>query len=168
MARVDTPAGGVHCYTTHLNYRLTHGAQREEQVAAIDEFVKAHPSDLPQVVVGDFNATPEHDEVRFLRGLHSVAGRRVFYQDAYARRHPVESEAGFTWSRRNPFTERMRWLERDRRIDYIFVTPITREGRGVVHDCRIVFDKPGSDGCFASDHFGVCADIQLSPLTPMS
>jgi endonuclease/exonuclease/phosphatase family metal-dependent hydrolase len=167
-ARIDTPGGPVRCYTTHLNYRLTHGIQREAQVVAIDDFVRGQGTDLPQIVMGDFNATPDHDEIRFLRGLHTLSGRRVFYQDAYARRHPVESEAGFTWARKNPFTERLRWLERDRRLDYIFVTPITRDGRGVVRDCRVVFDRPDPDGCYASDHFGVLADIQLAPLTALS
>jgi endonuclease/exonuclease/phosphatase family metal-dependent hydrolase len=168
MARVDTPAGGLHCYTTHLNYRLTHGIEREQQVLAIDDFVRSHKTELPQIVMGDFNATPDHDEIRYLRGLHTLAGRRAFYQDAYARRYTVESEAGFTWARRNPFTERLRWLERDRRIDYIFLTPISRDGRGVVHDARIVLDHPDPDGCYASDHFGVLADIQVAPLTPTS
>ena len=168
LARIDTPAGGLHCYTTHLNYRLTHGIEREQQVLAVDDFVRAHKTDLPQIVMGDFNASPEHDEIRYLRGLHTLGGRRAFYQDAYARRHAVESEAGFTWARRNPFTERLRWLERDRRIDYIFLTPISRDGRGVVHDARIVLDRPGTDGCYASDHFGVMADIQVTPLTPTS
>jgi len=166
MARVDTPAGAVHCYTTHLNYRLTHGIEREQQVLAIDDFVRTHKSELPKIVMGDFNATPDHDEIRYLRGLHTLANRRAFYQDAFARRHPVESEAGFTWARRNPFTERLRWLERDRRIDYIFLTPISRDGRGVVQDARIVLDRPDPDGCYASDHFGVLADIQVTPLPP--
>jgi endonuclease/exonuclease/phosphatase family metal-dependent hydrolase len=164
MARIDAPQGSVRVYTTHLNYRLTHGLLREQQVVAIDDFVKAHASEAPQILTGDFNATPEHDEIRFLRGLHTMAGRRVFYQDAYARRHPVETEAGFTWSRRNPFTERLRWLERDRRIDYIFVTPIARDGRGVVHECQIVYDRPDAHGNYASDHFGVMADIQIQPI----
>jgi endonuclease/exonuclease/phosphatase family metal-dependent hydrolase len=30
-----------------------------------------------------------------------------------------------------------------------------------VHDCRIAFDKPEADGTFASDHFGLLADIQV-------
>jgi endonuclease/exonuclease/phosphatase family metal-dependent hydrolase len=165
MARLDTPAGPLRCYTTHLNYRLTHGIEREQQVLAVDDFVAAHRGEaLPQIVMGDFNATPEHDEIRYLRGLHTLDGRRSFYQDAWARRHPLETEAGFTWARRNPYTERLRWLERDRRIDYIFVTPIGRDGRGVVHDCRLVLDRPDGEGCYASDHFGVMADIQVAEL----
>src|SRR5262245_4434433 len=62
MARVDTPCGPVRCYSTHLNYRMTHGLWREQQIVAVDDFVRAHPSDLPQFLMGDFNASPEHDE----------------------------------------------------------------------------------------------------------
>ena len=56
---------------------------------------------------------------------------------------------GFTWARANPYTARLRWLERDRRLDYIFVSPMKRDGRGVVHDCRIVLDRAASDGALA-------------------
>ena len=70
---------------------------------------------------------------------------------------------GFTWARRNPFTGKLRWLEPDRRIDYIFVTPMRRDGRGEIVRCDLVFAEPDADGCFGSDHFGVMADIRVAP-----
>ena len=118
-AIVETPAGELAAFTTHLTYRLTDGLKREDQVAAAEALVAETPSDLPKVWMGDFNAAPEADEVP-LRGLHSLAGRRVFYQDAFAAMHPGED--GFTWARANPHVERLRWLAPDRRIDYIFVS----------------------------------------------
>jgi endonuclease/exonuclease/phosphatase family metal-dependent hydrolase len=163
MARVAFPGVSVNCYTTHLSYQMTHGLERERQVMALDEFVRRRPGAEPQIIMGDFNASSEHDEIRFLRGLHTIGGRRTAYQDAYLRVHRVESDGGVTWARRNPFTERHRWLERDRRVDYIFVTPPARDGRGEVKACSTVFDRPESDGCFASDHFGVMADVQVVP-----
>ena len=39
-----------------------------------------------------------------------------------------------------------------------------RDGRGVVRDCRIVLDQAADDGALASDHFGLYAEVQLSPL----
>lgn len=161
-ATVDTPAGPVEVYTTHLNYRLTDGGKREDQVVAVDEQVAATPSELPKILMGDFNATPDSDEIRFLRGLHSAGGRRTYWQDAWQRRHGGAD--GFTWARANPYTARLRWLERDRRIDYIFVGPLRRDGRGVVLDCRIVLDRAAPDGALASDHFGLYAEVQLAPL----
>ncbi len=161
-AGVATPAGRVEVYTTHLNYRLTDGGKREAQVVAIDAHVAATPSPLPRVLMGDFNATPDSDEIRFLRGLHTAGGRRTYWQDAWERRHGRAD--GFTWARANPYTERLRWLERDRRIDYVFVSPLMRDGRGAVRECRIVLDVPAEDGALASDHYGLYADVQLTPL----
>src|SRR5258705_122657 len=87
--------------------------------ALLAELIGATPSELPKILCGDFNATPDSDEIRFLRGLHTAAGRRTFWQDAWERRHGRAD--GFTWARANPYTARLRWLERDRRLDYIFV-----------------------------------------------
>jgi endonuclease/exonuclease/phosphatase family metal-dependent hydrolase len=157
-----TPDGPMQIFTTHLNYRLTDGGKREDQIVALDELIAATPSELPKILCGDFNATPDSDEIRFLRGLHTAAGRRTFWQDAWERRQGRAD--GFTWARANPYTARLRWLERDRRLDYIFVSPLRRDGRGVVHDCRIVLDRAAADGAYASDHFALLAEVQLSPL----
>jgi endonuclease/exonuclease/phosphatase family metal-dependent hydrolase len=162
-ARIETPAGPVDCYSTHLSYRLTDGLARERQVLAIDELVQPRAGDAVQVVMGDFNAAPDCDEVRFMRGLCTLGGRRTYYQDAYAQIHAVDPPAGSTWSSRNPSTEWMHWLPRDRRIDYIFVSPAGRDRRGTVLGCELAFDNPGADGVFASDHFGVMADLQIAP-----
>jgi endonuclease/exonuclease/phosphatase family metal-dependent hydrolase len=62
----------------------------------------------------------------------------------------------------------LHFLEPDRRIDYVFVGPMRRDGRGVVQKCRIVLDRAAPDGAFASDHFGVYAEIQLAPLGEIS
>ena len=161
-ATIETPAGRFSAFTTHLNYRLHHGAIREDQVTAVEALVASVESELPKVLMGDFNATPDSDEIRWLRGLHSIERRRVYYQDAWQRRHGEDH--GYTWARRNPHTDRLRWLALDRRIDYIFVSALRKDGRGVVHDCRIVLDEPDEEGCFPSDHFGLCADVQVAPL----
>jgi endonuclease/exonuclease/phosphatase family metal-dependent hydrolase len=154
---VETPSGPFSAFTTHLNYRLADGAKREEQVFAVEELAAEVASELPKIILGDFNATPESDEIRYLRGLHSIRGKRVYWQDAYARSHPRED--GFTWALRNPYTERLHFLDRDRRLDYIFVSPVRRDRRGTVEDCRIVLDQPAAEGAYPSDHFALLADI---------
>jgi endonuclease/exonuclease/phosphatase family metal-dependent hydrolase len=164
--------GDLWVHTTHLNYRLQHGLVREQQVLAIDQRLQAlqtlqtlqtfAPGERKaevQILMGDFNARPEADEMRFLRGLHTLEGRRTHYQDAWDRLHPAG--AGWTWAAANPYTARLSFLERDRRLDYIYVTPERRDGRGRIHDCRIVLDQPGPGGVFASDHFGLLAEIQI-------
>jgi endonuclease/exonuclease/phosphatase family metal-dependent hydrolase len=169
-ALCETPAGTVLASTTHLTYRMTHGQLREDQAAAVDAAVQevlAAQTERPAVtlLMGDFNASPDADELRFLRGLHSVNGRRTYYQDAFLTQpERPEGAAGITWARRNVFTHKLRFLESDRRIDYIFVGQASRDGRGLVHSCRVVLDEADDEGVFPSDHFGVLAEVQLTPL----
>jgi endonuclease/exonuclease/phosphatase family metal-dependent hydrolase len=160
-ARVETASVPVWVHTTHLNYRLQDGLARERQVQVIDRAVSARAGQTPQVLMGDFNARPEADEIRWLRGLTTLEGRRTYYQDAWALLHP-RSE-GWTWASANPYTARLAFLEPDRRIDYVFDTPMRRDARGLVHGCRIVLDEPSAEGVFASDHFGVLAEVQITP-----
>lgn len=160
-ARIPTGSGELLASVTHLNYRLLHGQIREDQVVAIDAYLREQQADV-KILAGDFNAVPESDEIRYLKGLHSVNGRRAYYQDAFGKLHP--QDLGYTWSRLNPFTQRLRLYDGDRRLDYVFVSPIKRDGRGILHSCRIVLDVPDGDGVYPSDHFGVLAEVQLGPL----
>lgn len=165
-ARLATPHGPLWVHTAHLSYRLHEGREREDQVMAIDARVtaRAGESDLPRLVMGDFNTTCENDEIRWLRGATTLGGRRVFYQDAWATVHG--DAGGVTWERANPFRARMGWLPADRRIDYIFVSPARRDGRGTVLDARLCFQRPDATGVYPSDHCGVLADVQLAPNGP--
>jgi endonuclease/exonuclease/phosphatase family metal-dependent hydrolase len=162
-AALDLGGRPLWVHNTHLNYRLAHGRQREDQVLAIDDVIQgmtARGASDPQILMGDFNARPESDEMRWLCGLTTLAGRRTFYQDAWGRLHP--GELGWTWASANPYTARLGFLQTDRRLDYVFVTPERRDGRGRIHDCQIVFSEPGPGEVFASDHYGVLATIQVS------
>jgi endonuclease/exonuclease/phosphatase family metal-dependent hydrolase len=169
-ARVDSDAGELWVHTTHLSYRESEGTRREDQVLIVDEVVTAHKNDRPQVVMGDFNAVPGSDEIRWMCGLTSLNGRRTFFQDAWDVAHP--GDPGWTWARANPYTDRMHWLRADRRLDYIFVTPIRRDRRGTVLGARVLFDEPAvlasGERVFASDHFGVAADVQVTALPAAS
>jgi endonuclease/exonuclease/phosphatase family metal-dependent hydrolase len=162
-ARLDGPRGGSWVHTTHLSYRQHEGQLREDQVVALDEEVTGciASSGEPQILMGDFNTVAESDEIRWLCGMTSLGGRRVFYQDAWSTVHPTEP--GITWARDNPFRARMNWLRSDRRLDYIFVTAARRDGRGTVRDARLAFNQADPDGVYPSDHFGVLADVQMAP-----
>jgi endonuclease/exonuclease/phosphatase family metal-dependent hydrolase len=171
-AAIDTVGGPIWVHTTHLNYRLDDGLARERQVLAIDDAIRAvgrSNDSPPQILCGDFNATADSDEIRFLRGLTTLGGRRTHFQDAWLRLHrepgPGDGPAdGITWSSENRFTRPLRSLDLDRRIDYVFVTTRKKDGRGTVHDCRVVLTEREGDGehaISASDHYGVCADVQI-------
>jgi endonuclease/exonuclease/phosphatase family metal-dependent hydrolase len=167
-ARIDSDLGEIWVHTTHLAFRESEGAKREDQMLAVDDAVAAHKNDNPAVLLGDFNAVPGSDEIRWLTGLTSLGGRRACYQDAWDVMHP--GEPGWTWARANAYTDRMHWLRADRRLDYIFVTPTRRDRRGTVHSSRLFFDEPvvlpSGERLYASDHFGVVAEVQFLPEAP--
>jgi len=156
FAELDAPFGRVPFFVTHLNWRLHEGHVREQQVRFVADRVMEVPFDgFPPILVGDFNAEPESDEIRFLRGHCSLgAPRRVYLADCFA----VAGEgSGTTFSpRTNPFAGET--YEPERRIDYVFVRGPDSRVRGRPMSARVAFDTV-VDGVFPSDHFGVIAEI---------
>lgn len=163
--RIATDAEPVWIHTTHLHYALDDGLAREKQVLAIDKAIRDCGRDntsAPQILCGDMNATPDSDEMRFLRGLTTLDGRRTHFQDAWLRHHPRDE--GITWSSENELTRPLRSLDIDRRLDYVYVTSRKKDGRATIHDCQVVLTERAGDGDFcASDHYGVLAVVQVVP-----
>jgi endonuclease/exonuclease/phosphatase family metal-dependent hydrolase len=137
-----------------------HGAIRLRQVGYIADRVQelSPPGDdrFPPILVGDFNAEPASDEIRFLQGYHSIEGRSVYFADCFHVAAEADAGAGYTFARRNPYALQAR--EPNRRLDYIFVRGPDRRYRGEPLVARVVLDEP-EDGIFPSDHFGVYAEI---------
>lgn len=173
FAHVECAHGPMPLFVTHLTFQHHHSDARCEQVRALtDHVARLAPIDAPPpVLVGDFNADPDSDEMRFLRGLTTLDGRRTHFQDAWLRLHrepgPTDGPAqGITWSSENRFTRPLRSLDIDRRIDYVYVTSRKKDGRGTIHDARVVLtdrEGDGEDAICASDHYGVLADVQVVP-----
>ena len=157
-ALIETPEGLLPVLTTHLDWEFDHGYMRERQVIAVDDFARelARTADLPPVLMGDFNARPDSTEMRYLRGLASIEGRSTYYQDAWEICRP--RDLGWTWDNRNRFAAYAH--EPDSRIDYVLVGQRDARGRGVVGGAQLVFEQPVGD-VFASDHFGVLAEIRV-------
>jgi endonuclease/exonuclease/phosphatase family metal-dependent hydrolase len=158
-ARVELAGASLWVHTTHLHWRPGDGLAREAQVVAVDQLARARGRGV-HVIGGDFNAAPDTDEIRFMRGLTSLAGRRAVWQDAHLACH-AEDAGGWTWARANPQTAWLAHLALDRRIDYLFVSPQKASGAGTVLAAARVLDTAGAGGVLASDHFGVMAEIQL-------
>lgn len=157
FAEVDAPCGRVPFFCTHLNWKLDEGHIRELQVRFVaDTIASVAPRGVgfPAVLVGDLNAEPDSDEIRFLRGLHTIGGSRVYFADCFGL---VGRGDGTTFSRANPHAAILR--EPNRRIDYVFVRGPDDHGRGDPLDARVVFDAP-VEGSFPSDHFGVSASLR--------
>jgi endonuclease/exonuclease/phosphatase family metal-dependent hydrolase len=108
----------------------------------------------PPILVGDFNAEPDSDEIRFLRGHTSLGNKTVYFADAF--RIAGDGSPGVTFSKKNPYAEPLR--EPERRIDYVFTRPDDQHRGEPVH-ARVCFDEP-EGGVFASDHFGVTATLR--------
>jgi endonuclease/exonuclease/phosphatase family metal-dependent hydrolase len=156
FAELDAPFGKVPFFVTHLSWRFNEGHVREAQVKTIAEHIKrlCPIEGFPPVLVGDFNACPDADEIRYLKGLCSLGGRSVYFADTFG---IVGRGEGTTFTRKNPFAADLR--EPDRRIDYIFVRGPDQRGRGEPIDAHVCFDLP-RNGVYPSDHFGVSATIR--------
>jgi len=165
-ALVRSPFGLVPFFVTHLNWKLHHGSVRSRQMAAIvDHIFELAPIDdarLPPILVGDMNADPDSDEIRFLRGLCALGGRTVYFADAWL--YGGDGGPGYTFDRKNRFAALAR--EPPRRIDYVFVRGPDRLLRGEPLATRLAFatSAPSADGeIWPSDHFGIVAEISAAP-----
>ena len=127
---------------------------RLEEARKTVEFIDTVAGLAPVILMGDFNALEDSDEIALLR----VAG----FRDAYAE---AGEPPGYTWHgtvnaniqlQKQTFPEDF-WLEpKQQRIDYIFF-----RGPGLkVTTGQVVLDSP-RQGLYPSDHFGVMADFQL-------
>ncbi len=127
----------VDVYVTHLHHTDEGAAIRARQIEGLLAFVdstRAGP-DVPVLIGGDFNATPDRPE------LAPVLAR---FTDALAAVHPgLKGDAAATFG---PPTG-----TEPRRIDYLFCTSPTLKPTAA----RIVYAAPDSSGTWASDHCGV-------------
>jgi endonuclease/exonuclease/phosphatase family metal-dependent hydrolase len=109
------------------------------------------------VLAGDFDATPDAASIRFWTGRQSIDGTSVYYQDAWEAVHG--NAPGHTFTPDNAIRSD-RWRPRPgRRIDYVMVRCGDHGATLDVTDCQLAFDRP-VDGVWASDHFGVVADLE--------
>jgi endonuclease/exonuclease/phosphatase family metal-dependent hydrolase len=157
FAELDSPFGKVPFFCTHLNWKLSDGHVRVLQIRTVVEAVmRIAPVDrtFPPVLVGDFNAEPDSDEMRYMRGLTGLGGRCVYFADAFL--VGGDGTAGTTFSKRNPFAELLR--EPERRIDYVYVRGPDSSHRGEPTDTHVCFDRP-FEGTYPSDHFGVITTV---------
>ncbi len=162
FAELETPHGALPVFVTHLNWKLHHGTYRLAQVRSIvDTIFELCPVDeskLPPVLMGDFNADPDSDEIRFLRGLASVEGTSAYFADAWV--YAGDDSPGYTFDRKNRFAALAH--EPPRRIDYIFTRGPDRKFRGEPLRTELAFCKE-SDGIWPSDHFGLITELAAAP-----
>ena len=155
---VTTPAGSCRVVTVHLTSTPS-SALRCEQVQAVAAHVAAAPpTDLPPIVLGDFNAEAESDEMRMLEGLltpPAEPGLLLINTRRWAERPDAP-----TWTPVNPHVAATG--SPPVRIDHLLVGI----GRGTV-PVRVagsaVFGDRPVDGVWPSDHAGVMVDLEVGP-----
>ena len=159
---VESPWGKVPVFVTHLSWQLHLSDVRQQQVAFIASKVKAlAPTGdglFPPILMGDFNAEPDSDEIRYLRGFNSRLGRSIYFADCFAA--AGDGSPGYTYARENAYA--LRAAEPNRRLDYIFVRGPDRELRGEPLAARLCFSQ-AVGGVWPTDHYGVLAEIQAAP-----
>lgn len=164
-AVLETPWGRLPVFVTHLNWKLHHGVVRVKQAVYTAEriFVLApvEADFLPPILMGDLNADPQTDEIRYLKGQHVIDGRSVYFADAWE--YAEDQGPGYTYARDNAYA--LTNGEPNRRIDYIFVRGPDKLMRGQPSNVRRAFDQgvPGAQGTvWASDHYGVVCDLSVA------
>jgi endonuclease/exonuclease/phosphatase family metal-dependent hydrolase len=124
---------------------------RIEEVTRLVAFVDEIAGEAPVILMGDFNALPSSQEIRYLRDAGFV--------DCWSR----SRFAGYTWdevNNRNIISFQRAEDEvlppRRDRIDYVFV-----RGNGIMpRSARLILNEP-TFGIHPSDHFGVYAEIEI-------
>jgi endonuclease/exonuclease/phosphatase family metal-dependent hydrolase len=162
---VPDPVGPL-IFVNHCpNWQSDFEFEREQQTVPTARFVEELVGErsVHVVLAGDFTATPDTANVRFWRGLQSLGGISVCYNDVWERTHP--DEPGHTFSPRNPLRSERWLLDLGRRIDYIFIRCGHTSPTLDVTSCTLAFDQPVGE-VWASDHFGVVADLAVPTQSP--
>jgi endonuclease/exonuclease/phosphatase family metal-dependent hydrolase len=141
--RIAGARGPLDVWNAHLTRA---GGGHRRQTAALAALVLAESSDVPAVVLGDFNVDDAADGVR----AFAAAG----FRDTYRSLHP--HEPGLTaWQRIDAARATV-----SRRVDYCWLAPHTTL-RVVASD--IVLDHPGrgprGEVLWPSDHYGLLTEI---------
>jgi endonuclease/exonuclease/phosphatase family metal-dependent hydrolase len=169
VAEVEAPPPiGRLLFVNHKpNFELHLEHERGLQAVATATFVErlAEGRELHVVVAGDFDATPDSASMRFWRGRQGLGDTSVCYRDAWEHTHP--GEPGHTFTPDNPLVADGTWpLELGRRIDHVLVRCREHGPSLDITACARTFDQPVG-GVWASDHFGVVADLAVAPPEPL-
>jgi endonuclease/exonuclease/phosphatase family metal-dependent hydrolase len=159
--RAPDPYGPL-LFINHMpNWQLNFERERELQAVTTARFVEGLIGGRSRhaIVAGDFTADPDAANVRFWTGRQSLEGMSICYRDAWESLHP--GEPGLTYIPENPLLPDWDWPFR--RLDYILVRCGEHGGPTLlIRSCARLFDEP-VDGVWASDHFGVVADLGIPP-----
>ncbi len=159
------PFGSALLVHQHAAFQYGYTAEREMQALTCARRIEELAGRYRHVIVlGDFNDDADSASVRFWTGKQSLDGFGVHYQDAWRAAHP--RVPGETFVPHNPLVRTGELpLEAGRRIDYVLIRSGPYGPSLRVLDARLVLDEP-VNGVWASDHFGVLADLTVPSHSP--
>ncbi|PHV69394.1 endonuclease [Sporanaerobium hydrogeniformans] len=136
------PGVCVRVYNTHLDcllpYAREYGLKKIAQ--AMEKYQKQE--DLPCILMGDFNATPESKLIK------------NFKNGVYSNKHFIAVQEMDSQLYKESTMGMFKGKEKGMHIDYIFVSDDFN-----IKDVRIVRDN--MEGKYPSDHYPIIADIEL-------
>jgi endonuclease/exonuclease/phosphatase family metal-dependent hydrolase len=146
-ARFEWQGRTIDAYSTHLHETPEGWAIRATQIHDLLDWVDATRGGGPAVMAGDFNAELAAPEMGLLVER---------YVDSFRGANPDASrEEGATYNRR---------YGGDRgAIDHIFVERRAKS-RLKPRKSEVIFRTVGSDGVWASDHFGLIATLEVASI----
>jgi endonuclease/exonuclease/phosphatase family metal-dependent hydrolase len=148
--------GPIQLFAVMLDYPLGASAVRQDQVRQLVRFIGEVASRRDLVIVcGDFNASPDSDEMRMLTGRAAVASPGLVFYDSWEM--AGDGSRGFTWSNRNPLAAISMYP--NRRFDYILSAWPRRGGVGHPVNCEMLGVLPPEQDQI-SDHYGLLADLR--------
>jgi endonuclease/exonuclease/phosphatase family metal-dependent hydrolase len=157
IVELESPVGPLVVAHHKPNWPFPLEVEREQQALRAALAIEAHVGERPAIVLGDFDATPDAASMLFWRGRRSLDGVSVCYQDAWETVRPTEP--GLTFSAENPLVRAGEVATAvSRRIDYVLVRAGRHGALLTVLACSRLLDGP-ADGVWASDHYGVVADL---------
>ena len=146
-AQVETPAGVIQVFVTHLSADLNQADVRESQVRHVLQWTDPFATQTC-LLLGDFNAAPDAPEIRQI--THPEGGQP--WLDTWAALRP--DDPGLTSIRANPYRQHRH--KPDRRVDYVFLRDPAQHWR----PCEAqLLGTHEVQGVYPSDHFGVCVDF---------
>lgn len=166
VVELETPVGSMVVAHHKPSWPFPFELERERQSVLVARALEGHigSREVHAVVLGDFDATPDPASMSFWRGRRPVDGLSVCYQDAWEYVHP--DDPGYTFDLANPLVRTGEVATAvTRRVDHILVRAGLHGPTLQVAECRRVLDAP-VDGVWASDHYGVLADLVLPDQTP--
>lgn len=139
--RIELDGRLLNLYATHLHWTDQGGAIRAQQIADLMQYIAATSENIPSLVAGDFNSTADSPE---------LAALREGFVDIYGNRHPQADATSSSTLNLKYFAPK--------RIDHVFFqrdafTPV---------GATILFNQPDAQGIWASDHFGMLAELRLA------